>query len=261
MTISTIGNGTAQPPIAQAGQGIADIQRPPGGSGRNGRVDGAALLQLDDLSSARIQGINRSLLQTNDAIATTQIAEAGLHAVQADLLRLRDLSIQAMNTTLSAPDRQNLQLTADQIQQNITATIADTRYGGTTLLNAPVLFQSAPGAGAPSVIPPPDLAAVAAPLRLATPAGAQNAVLSLNETIRTVDDAQLRIQTARADVTARAASLFAPVRETVASVSPIAASDLAAAATLAVSAAIRAQPALAIQTQANQSPLQVQTLL
>jgi flagellin len=70
-----------------------------------------------------------------DGISLLQVAEGAYNEIGNILVRLRELSIQAANGTLSTADRQTLQVTADRLIQEISGIANSTQFNGVILLN------------------------------------------------------------------------------------------------------------------------------
>jgi flagellin len=70
-----------------------------------------------------------------DGIALLNIAEGALNEVEAMLQRMRELSIQAANDTLTTKERSYIQLEIDQLVKEIDRITAGTQYNSQPLLN------------------------------------------------------------------------------------------------------------------------------
>ncbi|MFP3514305.1 flagellin domain-containing protein, partial [Peribacillus sp. SIMBA_075] len=69
-------------------------------------------------------------------ISLIQIAESGLSTIQdPNLLRLRELAIQAANDTLTNDDRQQIQIESIQIKKGINEIANNTEFNAIKLLN------------------------------------------------------------------------------------------------------------------------------
>ena len=78
------------------------MQRLSSGKRINSAKDDAAGLAIADRMNAQIRGINVAIRNANDGISLAQTAEGALNEVNGILNRMRELSIQAANGTVSA---------------------------------------------------------------------------------------------------------------------------------------------------------------
>ena len=85
----------------------------------NHAADDAAGLAVSEKFRTQIRGLEQSAKNTQDAISMIQTAEGGLEELQMMLQRMRVLSIQAANETLTISDRALIQLEIDQLLSEI----------------------------------------------------------------------------------------------------------------------------------------------
>jgi flagellin len=71
----------------------------------NSAVDDAAGLAIGKDLESRVSGLNQAIRNVNDGISMVQIAEGALDEVTTILQRMRDLSVQASNGSLSSTER------------------------------------------------------------------------------------------------------------------------------------------------------------
>lgn len=264
MTITSVSIGNTQGIIPSLTSSLIDAQR----NFSDGlKIDQASnnsdQLTITDRLSAQVQGFNISLMNVNDGIAASHVAESGLHEIQSNLQRMQELSVQGLQDTLSVRDRQNLQREANQLQQQIASTLANTQFNGIPLLTSgiPITFQTGANASHSLSIPMPDLTSAFTAINIETRAGAQDAVKSLNNDIQLVDQTQAQLVTARTGVSDLARAVMTFTQNLTENSGRIQTPDLAQLVTTQISSAIRNQPNMAIQAQANHSPSQVQNLL
>ncbi|GAA3923057.1 flagellin [Litoribacillus peritrichatus] len=177
-----------------------NFQRISSGSRINSAADDAAGLLISTGFTASISGTEQAIRNSNDAISLNQTAEGAVSSVQDDLQRIRELSAQSSNGTLTDQDRQGLQAEVDQLVENISETISGSDFNGISLLNddSDVNFQVGPDAGDTLTLERGNLEQQLADLgindiNISTQAGAQSA-------LGVVDDAL--------DVTSQAAANF-----------------------------------------------------
>ncbi len=85
----------------------------------NHAADDAAGLAVSEKFRTQIKGLEQSGKNTQDAISMIQTAEGGLEELHNMLHRMRVLSIQASNETLTTSDRALIQLEIDQLLSEI----------------------------------------------------------------------------------------------------------------------------------------------
>lgn len=86
----------------------------------NDAADDAAGLSISEKMRAQINGLNQASENIQDGISLINVADGGLGQIQSpNLVRMRELIIQAANDTNSIEDRQKIQQEIDQIKQGI----------------------------------------------------------------------------------------------------------------------------------------------
>ena len=101
----------------------------------NSAADDAAGLQISDRLTSQVQGLNQAVRNANDAISLTQTAEGALSEVENVLIRMRELSVQAGNSTLNASDRAQIQTEMNQLAAEIDSIAGKTNFNGVQLLD------------------------------------------------------------------------------------------------------------------------------
>ena len=76
----------------------------------NSAADDAAGLAISEKMRSQINGLNMAVRNAQDGISMLQTAEGALSEVHSILQRMRELSVQAANDTLTQQDRQYIQL-------------------------------------------------------------------------------------------------------------------------------------------------------
>src|ERR1051325_11073041 len=82
----------------------------------NSAADDAAGLAIADRFTSQINGLNQAARNANDGISLAQTAEGALASITTNLQRIRELAVQAANSTNSASDRATLD---QEVQQRI----------------------------------------------------------------------------------------------------------------------------------------------
>jgi len=116
-------------------------------------ADDAAGLAISERLRSQVRSLEQAKRNSNDGISLVQTAEGALNEVSNILTRLRELSIQASNGTVSSADRDTLQEEFDSLRAEVTRIGESTEFNGINLLNgtqATVSFQV--GAGTSTAI-------------------------------------------------------------------------------------------------------------
>ncbi|MBK5964301.1 flagellin [Thiocystis minor] len=100
----------------------------------NSAADDAAGLALISQFAAQLTGDTQGVRNLSDGISMVQTAEAGVSQISDAVQRIRDLSLQSMNGTLSDSDRAALQAEASTLQEQIAQDIEGTAFNGVQLL-------------------------------------------------------------------------------------------------------------------------------
>lgn len=111
------------------------LQRLSSGLRINSAKDDAAGLAISERFTAQIRGLNQGVRNANDAISLAQTGEGALGEITTALQRIRELAVQAVNSTNSDDDRLSLQQEVDQLQEEITR-VAGTKFNGVQIVGA-----------------------------------------------------------------------------------------------------------------------------
>lgn len=114
------------------------LQRLSSGLRINSAKDDAAGLAITERFTSQIRGLNQAVRNANDGLSLLQTAEGGMSGVAASLQRIRELAVQAANSTNSASDRQAIQAEINQLAAEIE------RTGQTTEFNGQKVFDQSP---------------------------------------------------------------------------------------------------------------------
>jgi flagellin len=101
----------------------------------NSAADDAAGLAIASKMSAQISGYERGIANTRDMQNLTHVAEGGLATIGGALGRIRELSIQASNGTMTQSDRELIQGEISQLADHIQSTVRNTEFNTIPLLN------------------------------------------------------------------------------------------------------------------------------
>ncbi len=110
----------------------------------NSAADDAAGSAIASKMEAQVRSLDVAIRNSYDAISMTQTAEGALGEMENILQRVRELSVQASNSTLSTSDREMIQAEVDALVKEIDAIAKNTHFNNVKLLdgsNANVTFQ------------------------------------------------------------------------------------------------------------------------
>jgi flagellin len=110
----------------------------------NSAADDAAGLAISEKMRAQIRGLDQAVRNSQDGISMIQTAEGALNETHSILQRMRELSVQAANDTLTQQDRSYIQDEIDQLKDEINRISSTTQFNKKKLLDgsAAVLWSS-----------------------------------------------------------------------------------------------------------------------
>ncbi len=119
------------------------IQRLSSGLRVNSAKDDAAGLSVAESITSGVRGNTQAIRNANDGISVGQTAEGALGQIANNLQRIREISVQAANGSISDSNRSQLQKEVDQLTQEISRIVQTTEFNGTKLLSgaATITFQ------------------------------------------------------------------------------------------------------------------------
>ena len=112
------------------------MQRLSSGLRINSAKDDAAGLAIAQRMSAQVKGMNVAIRNANDGISLAQTADGALSHVSDSLQRMRELAVQARNSTNSSSDKDSLNKEFAQLQSEITRVLGGTTFNGKAMLGA-----------------------------------------------------------------------------------------------------------------------------
>ncbi|GEM04718.1 flagellin [Halolactibacillus miurensis] len=101
----------------------------------NSAKDDAAGLAISERMRAQIRGLNQASRNAQDGISLIQTAEGGLNESHAILQRMRELTVQAGNDTLTDSDRLKLQDEFDELIEGLNDIGRGTEFNTQSLLD------------------------------------------------------------------------------------------------------------------------------
>jgi flagellin len=99
-------------------------------------ADDAAGLGISERMRSQIRSLGQAGRNAQDGISLAQTAEGALNEVSNNLIRMRELAIQAANGTLSTADRSVINTEFQALDDEINRIAGDTQFNGVNLLNA-----------------------------------------------------------------------------------------------------------------------------
>ena len=136
LTINTnIASIDAQRNLAASQSSLAtSMQRLSSGLRINSAKDDAAGLAIAERMGAQVKGMNVAIRNANDGISMAQTADGALAQVGNSLQRMRELAVQARNSTNTSSDRDSLNKEFGQLQAEITRVLGGTSFNGKHML-------------------------------------------------------------------------------------------------------------------------------
>jgi flagellin len=266
---TNIASLTAQRGLAKSSMEMSTaLQRLSTGLRVNSAKDDAAGLAIAERLTTQVRGYNQAIRNAGDGISLAQTAEGGLESIANSIQRMRELSVQAANATLTDADRQAINKEIEQLLEEVDRVDEQTKFNNLELFTATgSTFDFQVGANDGEVIEVATIGLMDTTtlginaIDLTTQAGAQSALTSLDTALGTVT-------TARAGLGAvinRFEQTISNLRMTVENVSSarsrIQDADFAAETAALTRQQILQQSGMAVLSQANQIPQNVLSLL
>lgn len=243
------------------------IERLSTGRRINSASDDAAGLAIATRMTSEIRGLNMATRNANDGISLAQTAESGMSEINNMLQRMRELSVQSANGTLSAGDRTNLQTEVAALVLQIGDVATRTEFNNVALLDgsSPTInIQTGSAANETVVVNLADVTAVTLgvdTLDISTEVGANAALAALDTAMDTVTTAQASLGASQNRLIATVSNLTSRVANITESRSRIEDVDFSGETTALAKAQILSQASTAMLAQANQSQQGVLSLI
>ncbi|SFU07113.1 flagellin [Kosakonia arachidis] len=119
---------------SQASLGTA-IERLSSGLRINSAKDDAAGQAIANRFTSNINGLTVAARNANDGISLSQTAEGALSEINNNLQRIRDLTVQAQNSSNSASDIDSIQAEVNQRMEEVNRVTTQTDFNGIKVLN------------------------------------------------------------------------------------------------------------------------------
>jgi flagellin len=252
------------------------MQRLSSGLRINSAKDDAAGLAIAERMNAQVRGMNVAIRNANDGISLAQTAEGALSKVGDALQRMRELAVQARNSTNSSSDKDSLNKEFSELQNEITRVLGGTSFNGKKILGADgttLTFQIGANTTSDDVVTmttqnmttASDITAVTAStaaINASSTASDIGAVIDdIDTAIDTINDERATFGATQSRFDAIIANLQQSVEAQSAARSRIMDADFASETANMSRAQILQQAGTAMVAQANQLPNQVLSLL
>jgi len=241
--------------------------------------DDPAGLAVSERMRAQISSMTEAERNANYAINMLATAEGALATIDEKLIRMRALSVQASNGTMSSLDRSYLDTEFQQLKSEITRIAEVTNYNGLYLIDG-TYSQGASGVGAQGIklhigtynvsnqdfyyLHMADMTSSGLgllPVNLLDTAAAQSAIDTMDAVINTKDTERTRIGSYVTRLQATVQNLQISRENAVESESMIRDADMAQEMAAFTRAQILMQSGISMQAQANNMPSMVAQLL
>jgi flagellin len=113
----------------------------------NRAADDAAGLAISEKLQAQVTGLNQAQRNAQDGVSMVQTAEGALTEVHSMLQRIRELAVEAANSTLSPTDAAAVSLEVTALQDEINRIGNKTTFNGLNLLTGNLAVSRAAGVG------------------------------------------------------------------------------------------------------------------
>lgn len=101
----------------------------------NSAKDDAAGLAISNRMTAQVRGFTMAIKNANDGVSMAQTADGAYNQVTSMLQRMRELSVQAANGSMSDADRGSIQLEIDELKMEIDNVANKTHFNNIKLLD------------------------------------------------------------------------------------------------------------------------------
>ena len=137
-TINTNLNSlNAQRSLSSSQSSLAmSMQRLSSGMRVNSAKDDAAGLAIAERMTSQVRGMNVAMRNANDGISMSQTAEGAMGKVTDSLQRMRELSVQAANSTNSDTDKNSLDKEFGELSKEIQRVLGGTSFNGQHMLGS-----------------------------------------------------------------------------------------------------------------------------
>ncbi len=253
----------------------ASIGRLSSGLRINTASDDAAGLGISESLKASIRSLTQAQRNANDGISMSQVAEGAMNDMQGIVSRMRELSVQAANSTLGSNERGYIHTEFTQLTSEVNRISAVTNFNGQKLLDGSAstgltfqvgIFNTANDRLAMSVtkLTASTLGSTSlhiASASLSTAAKAQSAIGVFDKAIQQLSQARAKVGATQNRMTVTLSNLATSHENLSAANSRIRDVDVASETASLTRSQILSQAGLAVLAQANQIPNAALSLL
>jgi flagellin len=143
---------------AQRNAGVSEnslatsLQRLSSGLRVNSAKDDAAGLAIAERMNSQVRGMNVAIRNANDGISLAQTADGGLASMADMVQRMRELSVQAVNSTNTSSDIAALNEEYTQLRSELSRTLSAVQFNGNSLYTSTANFDFQVGANSGQTI-------------------------------------------------------------------------------------------------------------
>lgn len=228
--------------------------------------DDAAGLAVSEKMRAQIRGMEQAERNVQDGISLVQTAEGALEEAGNIAQRMRELSVQAGNDTLSAEDRTKISAELTELQEEMGSIAKETKFNGNALLDGTGGdFKIQSGANSEiRTVAMEDLSSVAnslSKLDVTSNANAQSSLASIDKALESITSARSELGAMQNRLEYTASNLTTSTENLTAAESRIRDVDVAKEMVKLSKLNILNQASQAMVSQAKQQPESVTQLL
>jgi flagellin len=128
-----------------AGKYASSVEKLSSGLRINRAADDAAGLAISERLEAQVTGLNQAQRNAQDGVSMVQTAEGALNEVHSMLQRIRELAVEAGNSTLGSSDAQSVNAEVTALQAEITRIASTTTFNSQNLLTGALSVAQAGG--------------------------------------------------------------------------------------------------------------------
>ena len=161
----------------------------------------AASLAISDKLLAQVSGSGQAIQNANESIGLFQVADGALENIEDNTGRIRVLTLQASNDTLSSSDRVNIQKEIDSLSSSSNDIANQTSFNGIKLLdgsggsegNGTFITQSGANSGETQSVSIGDARALIVNVDVTTQAGRDSALGDIDDSLKSLSDTRATI--------------------------------------------------------------------
>lgn len=234
------------------------LERLSTGKQLNKVADNAAGMAIVTKMTAQLKGLEQADRNIENAGSMMRTAEGGMSAISDMLLRMRELSVQAADGSMTANDRTALQSEYQTLKSEIGRTAETTEFNQKPLINGPAYplnVQAGPNAGQQLTVNPVNATPNALGITssgIATQDEAQSAISVIDTAIANLSKSRANIGSSENMLEGARDNLSSAAINTANSISKITDTNFASEATSLAQSKLRLQAAIYANTKENQ---------